>query len=240
MTHFKTGVLLVGLSAIALIGRGPLAQVIYVADDGRQLLSYDVGTDTFTPVGSPMPTVIGGMGCVDPTLLYGTDTQASVGLYSIDPSTGTATLLGQVPGHTAVGSTVGPDGNVWAISQDTQGLLYTFDPSTVTATDIGFTGFSNEGQPAFDTSGNLFAFFLGTGSDILFQLDPGTAQGTEIGQVGYSIYAAAFCGDTLYAFSGGATRIIATIDTTTGTATVIASYGAPVTGSIQSAACCPQ
>ena len=69
MTHFKTGALLVGLSAIALTGRGPLAQVIYVADDGRQLLSYDVGTDTFTPVGSPMPTVIGGMGCFDPTLL---------------------------------------------------------------------------------------------------------------------------------------------------------------------------
>jgi hypothetical protein len=71
-------------------------------------------------------------------------------------------------------------------------------------------------------------------------LDPNTAQGTPIGPTGYSIYAATFCGDTLYVFSGGATRIIATVDTTTGTATVIASYGAPVTGSIQSAACCPQ
>src|SRR5260370_16027331 len=189
MTHFKTGVLLVGLSAIALTGRGSLAQVIYVADDGRQLLSYDVGLNAFPPVGSTMETVIGGMGCADPTLLYGTDTQPSVGLYSIDPSTGTATRLGQVPGHYAVGSTVGPDGNVWAISVDTQGLLYTVDPGTLTPTDIGFTGFSNEGQPAFDTSGNLFTFFVGTGSDILYQLDPNTAVGTAIGPVGYSIYA---------------------------------------------------
>ncbi len=240
MTHFKTGALLVGLSAIAATGRGSLAQVIYVADDARQLLSYDVGTNTFTPVGSPMPTVIGGMGCVDPTLLYGTDPQPSVGLYSIDPSTGTATLLGQVPGHSAVGSTVGPDGNVWAISLSPQGLLYTVDPGTLTPTDIGNTGFSNEGQPAFDTTGNLYTFRIGPGSDTLYQLDPNTAVGTEIGPVGYSIYAAAFCGDTLYAFSGGATRVIATVDTTTGTATVIASYGAPVTGSVQSAACCPQ
>lgn len=238
MTYFKTSALFVGLSAIVI--RGALAQVIYVADDGRQLLSYDVGTNTFTPVGSPMPTVIGGMGCVDPTLLYGTDTQASVGLYSIDPSTGAATLLGQVPGHSAVGSTVGPDGNVWAISLDSQGLLYTIDPGTLTATDIGNTGFSNEGQPSFDTSGNLYAFRVVTGSDTLYQLDPNTAVGTEIGPVGYSIYAAAFCGDTLFVFSGGATSIIATVDTTTGTATVLGSYGAPVTGFIQSAACCPQ
>jgi len=237
MTHFKTH-LFVGLSAIAFSIESPLAQVIYVADDGRQLLSYDVGSDTFTPIGSPMSAVIGGMGCADPTLLYGTDSPAR--LYAIDPSAGTATLLGQVSGHTAVGSTVGPDGNVWAISLDPQGLLYTIDPGTVTATDIGAIGFSNEGQPSFDTSGNLFTYSVGGGSDSLYQLDPTTAQPTLIGPVGYSIYASAFCGDTLYVFSGGTTRIIATVDTTTGTATVISSYGAPVTGSIQSAACCPQ
>ncbi len=238
MTRSKTSALFVGLSAIALTVRAPLAQVIYVTDDGRQLLSYDVGADMFTPVGSPLPAVIGGMGCVNPTLLYGTDALARV--YSIDPTTGTATALGQPPGHTAVGSTVGPDGNVWAISLDAQGLLYTIDPGTITATDIGSTGFSNEGQPAFDTSGNLYTFRIGAPSDTLYQLDPSTAQGTEIGPVGFSIYAAAFCGDTLYAFSGGATRVIATIDPTTGTATVVSSYGSPVTGSIQSAACCPQ
>jgi len=239
MTRFGTH-LFVGLSAIAFTVGSPLAQVIYVADDGRQLLSYDVGSDTFAPIGSPMPAVIGGMGCADPTLLYGTDPSANVGLYAIDPSAGTATLLGQVPGHTAVGSTVGPDGNVWAISNDSQGLLYTVDPASITATDIGAIGFSNEGQPSFDTSGNLFTFMVGGGSDSLYQLDPTTAQPTLIGPVGYSIYAAAFCGDTLYVFSGGATRIIATVDTTTGNATVLSSYGAPVTGSIQSAACCPQ
>lgn len=240
MTFFKTKALLVGLSALVLTVKAPLAQVIYVADDGRQLLSYDVGTNMFTPIGTPMPAVIGGMGCADPTLLYGTDPLNPVGLYSIDPGTGTATRLGQVPGHSAVGSTVGPDGNVWAITNDAQGLLYTIDPAAVTAADIGFTGFSNEGQPAFDTIGNLFTFQVGAGSDTLYQLDPGTAQGTPIGPVGFSIYAAAFCGDILYAFSGGATRVIVTIDTATGTATVLGTYGAPVTGSIQSAACCPQ
>ena len=239
MTHFKTH-LFVGLSAIAFSIGSPLAQVIYVADDGRQLLSYDVGSDTFTSIGSPMSAVIGGMGCADPTLLYGTDTSANAGLFAIDPSAGTATPLGQVPGHTAVGSTVGPDGNVWVIGPDQQGLLYTVDPASITATDIGATGFLNTGEPSFDTSGNLFTYSVGGGSDSLYQLDPTTAQPTLIGPVGYSIYASAFCGDTLYVFSGGTTRIIATVDTTTGVATVISSYGAPVTGSIQSAACCPQ
>ncbi len=237
MSHFKTTALFAALSAFVL-GRVSFAQVIYVSDDGRQLLSYDVGTSTFTLIGGPMPAVIGGLGCADPTLLYGTN--GSAGLYAIDPSTGTATLVGTVPGHTAVGSTVGLDGNVWAISNDSAGLLYTIDPGTVTATDIGLTNFSNEGQPSFDTSGNLFTFQVGPGSDVLYQLDPNTAQGTPIGPVGYSIYAAAFCGDTLYVFSGGSTRVIATIDTTTGTATVIDNYGPPVMGFMQSAACCPQ
>lgn len=227
------------ISLAVAAGYPVAAQVLYVADDARQLLTYNVDTNTFTPVGSPMPAVIGGMGCADPTptLLYGTDALNPVGIYAIDPGTAMATLLDRVPGHTAVGSTVGPDGTVWAISTGSSGLLYTVDPASLDVTDIGNTGFPNEGQPAFDTNGNLYTFRVGQPSDILYQLDPATADATAIGDVGFRVFAAAFCGDTLYGFTPD--HNVITIDTSTGMGTVIATYGPPVTGSIQAAACCP-
>jgi streptogramin lyase len=236
MIFRKLFTLLLTLATLAVVAGCPVtAQTFYVADDARQLFTYDVSEDKFTPVGSPMSALIYGMGCADPTptLLYGTDPAGVVGIYSIDPTTGTADLLGRVPGHNAIGSTVGPDGNVWAIGMFATGRLYKVDPASLAVTDIGNTGFVNYGQPCFDASGNLYTFRNGT---VLYQLDPDTAEATAIGNIGFPVAAAAFCKGTLYGFTGN--RRVITIDTTTGAGTVIATYGAPVTGSIEAVACC--
>ena len=241
MNFRKLGTLVLALTIPAIVtSRLAVAQLLYVADDSNQLLAYDAAAGTFTPIG-PMPVLIGGMGCADPTsaLLYGTDLGSNVGIYSIDSNTATITLLTNVTGHTAVGSTVGPDGNVWAIVTTPTGLLYEVDPFTPTVTDIGQTGFSNEGQPSFDADGNLYTFMVGTSSDVLYQLDPGTAAPTAIGNVGFRVYSAAFCNGTLYAFTGPPSpRAIIAIDPSTGMGTQIDIYGPPVNGSIEATACC--
>src|SRR5215831_11150132 len=242
MTFRKLGTLVLALTIPAVVtSRLAVAQLLYVADDGNQLLAYDAAAGVFTPIGGPMPVLIGGMGCADQTsaLLYGTDVLNPVGIYSIDSNTATISLLTNVTGHTAVGSTVGPDGNVWAIVTVPSGLLYEVDPFTPTVTDIGQTGFSNEGQPSFDADGNLYTFMVGATSDVLYQLDPGTAAPTAIGDVGFRVYAAAFCNGTLYAFTGPPSpRAIIAIDPTTGMGTQIDTIGPPVNGSIEATACC--
>src|SRR6516162_7198327 len=137
MNFRKLGTLVLALTIPAIVtSRLAVAQLLYAADDSNQLLAYDAAAGTFTPIG-PMPVLIGGMGCADPTsaLLYGTDLGSNVGIYSIDSNTATITLLTNVTGHTAVGSTVGPDGNVWAIVTTPTGLLYEVDPFTPTLTD---------------------------------------------------------------------------------------------------------
>ena len=241
MSFRKLGTLVLALTIPAVVtSRLAVAQLLYVADDSNQLLAYDAAAGAFTPIG-PMPTLIGGMGCADPTsaLLYGTDALNPVGIYFVDTDTATITLLTSVTGHNAVGSTAGPDGNVWAIVTGLSGLLYEVDPFTPTVTDIGQTGFSNEGQPSFDVNGNLYTFMVGASSDVLYQLDPGTAAPSAIGDVGFRVYAATFCNGTLYAFTGPPSpRAVIAIDPTTGMGTQIDTIGPPVNGSVEATACC--
>src|SRR5215469_14657064 len=104
MTLRKLGTLVLALTILAVVtSRLAVAQLLYVADDSNQLLAYDAAAGAFTPIG-PMPGLIGGMGCADPTsaLLYGTNVLIPVGIYSIDSNTATISLLTTVTDHTAV------------------------------------------------------------------------------------------------------------------------------------------
>jgi hypothetical protein len=125
--------------------------------------------------------------------LFGTDA-AGGNLYSIDPVTASATLVGSM-GFPAPSLAVDPTtGTMYAGQGGGNALLYVVDPATGNATLLGDTGFVFAALPglAFDSLGTLYASINliddgGTGGDTLARIDKVSGLGTPIGLYGGGI-----------------------------------------------------
>ena len=159
---------------------------------------------------------------------------ANAGLYTVDPSTGDYTLVGNM-GYSITGLAYDHDADVMYASgyDGANSQLYTVNLSDGSTTHVGQITSGIIIGIAADSDGNLYGAHLNDNG--LFSIDPVTGSGTFIGGLGVTINFAQDIGfdrdndilyGTLYSDFGG----LYTIDTNTGTATMINNFVAEVAG----------
>jgi hypothetical protein len=202
------------------------APVIWLGD-----LNYNLGT---VDIGTGKVTVIGNMGqamtdiAFDPQgRLYGITFDQ---LYSIDPSTATVSLIGNL-GITSVNSLVfDSTGKLFAASYG----LWSIDAATGSAASIGgVKDYYSSGDLAF-VNGHLYLTSTGPGNgcsssnssrDYLFELNPGTGASRCIGPIGYDAVYGLASPDNINLYGLASTQVLS-IDTNTGAGTIlVANYG---------------
>jgi hypothetical protein len=172
-------------------------------------------------------------------VLYGVDFSASE-LYTIDTSTGAASLVASTGFSGMAGIAFDDDGTLYAIDVDFGSTtLFTIHPATGVTTAIGTTGQTGgEGALVYDTiSGQLYSKanpISGGGPTVeLIRINPATGLATVIGNMGFTMVESDPSGfewlpdGSLLAFdprSALADRML-TIDKTTGLATEIGPTG---------------
>jgi hypothetical protein len=178
----------------------------------------------------PVTGTVGGDSLTDIAMsasgtLYGSDYSD---LYTINPTTGAATLVGPTGTSDLNGLVVGPTGTIYGsgyIDDD----LYTIDPTTGAATVVGPTSFSSSGDLAFADNGTLYMTALDGPTDGLVAVNPSTGAGTLVGAIGHShVYGLASSYGTLFGATEGGDLL--TINPTTGAGTVIATGGPSANG----------
>jgi hypothetical protein len=123
---------------------------------------------------------------------YGEDSE----LYTIDPTTGAATLVGSMGGEIwCTGLAFSADGTLFAMAWDEispgdwVAALYTVNPNTGAATMVGHSPHSYAEEPAipdisFRSDGTLFGYLHGDQADGLGTVNTATGAVTEIGGTG--------------------------------------------------------
>ena len=166
-------------------------------------------------------------------------------LFRVDLTAHTATKIGQATPQGVTrfanieGLTLTPGGTLYGVS-DTNGgkILLRIDPASGLATAVGtlnLTGGSTTGQldlgMASTCDGKLW-LSSATGSSstpgtgLLWQLDPNTAAATFVGNLGAKVTGLAARGNQVYGAGSQGNNNFYAIDTTTGAASLIGSYGA--------------
>lgn len=158
-------------------------------------------------------------------------------LITVDITTGTATTIGSITGiaqyATALDYNTANDTWYYGETDGTTSNLYTIDVSTGAATLVGsLAGLGGLIGMAIDCSGNAYAVDINT--DQLFSINLATATATAIGPLGFNAsYAqdADFDASTgtmyLAAYNAGtSTGEFRSVDLTTGSTTLITSWGA--------------
>lgn len=108
--------------------------------------------------------------------------QSNDDLFHVDLTTGTYTLLGNIPGDWMGAEYSHATGVLYAISLDNN--LYTIDTTNVTATLVGATGLS--GIPAaLAINGGSGAYMLDLADDHLYSINLNTGVATLIGPIGF-------------------------------------------------------
>ncbi len=137
-----------------------------------------------------------------------------------------ATITG-VSGTVVTGLAWDPTTGTWYLTVNND--LYTIDPTTAVATPIGATGIPLLIEIKFDSSGQLYATSIDTGS--LYAVDKSDASSTLIGALGFAINFAQgmaydYDTDTMWAwlYQGGGNVQWATINLATGAATSVQSF----------------
>jgi hypothetical protein len=155
--------------------------------------------------------------------LYGVDSVG--GLYTIDVTTGNATLLVSLSGDSDANALEAtPDGTLYGATEE--GELFTIDPQTGVTTDVLTypDDLTSSGDLAAIGS-LLYASASGTGSsDELLVIDPASGSASVVGSIGFQcVYGLASYAKSLFGFTCGGD--IVSIDTTTGAGTVVATGG---------------
>lgn len=150
-------------------------------------------------------------------------------LYRVDPVTGRATALADVPGLTNVGMTFLPDGRL--LATDKAGGVRTIDPASGAVTEVGSFG------GGYATAGDLVAVADGTmfaisdegpvGDEFtnnwLLRVDTTTGAASPVGQIGYGrVFGAAFSNGRVYAFTEAG--LLVEINPQTGAGTSVRDY----------------
>lgn len=167
-------------------------------------------------------------------------------LYRIDLAAGTATSIGANGsiGRDAVNDVTGlslsKDGTLYAVS-DTLKLLVRLDKDNGAAESIGSLDLAGQGVGQFDSLD--FGMAFGCGGDLwlssattgkLWSVDPATAETTLVGNTGHTITGLAVREGVLYGAGTRNDNFLYRIDTATGAAEAIGSYGASVSHWINS------
>lgn len=230
--------LFLGLSVFALTASAdPTAYLVDNADDFGTL---DLNTGVFTLIGTlspfpngPIPPHTGsgnivGMGFAPNGTLYAADNANPSNFYIVNPATAGITMQGPLGGYDSGGSTVGPDGLIYSVAFNGNAPFYTVDPATLASHIINpTTGILSSGLAVID-SGEFYAEDLSVGNEEhLEQISLLSGQVTQVGDgLGFNATAGTTVGNTVYAV--GVTNsipnvpLLETIDTTTGTATLVA------------------
>jgi hypothetical protein len=169
----------------------------------------------------------------DNTTLYAIS-RAENNLYTIDTATAVEALVGACTPHGDeywTGLTASVDGILYASSTNlTRSTLYTINPSTGAAKVIGqITSAPGIIDIAINTSGHLYGADIF--NDTLVSINPATGAGTVVGPLGINIHYAqgmSFDWNTgvlyLAAYGGSSDGALRTVDTATGTATLVESF----------------
>jgi hypothetical protein len=223
------------LSKLLPLGTTAYAVDIYPA--ASQVVSFDSsvpGTFTTHGAGTGLQLFAGDFYMGDTTKLYCLD-YGTNGLFSVDTTTGVATLIGTATpagGEDWSGMTCSNTGTTYVSSTSCgSSTLYTIDLTTAAVTPIGAV--SNAAcliDIAINTAGELYGVDII--ADTLVKIDPTTGAGTVIGSIGFDanyaqgmdfdeatgiLYLAAF---NLDSYQGE----LRTCDTTTGMSTLVGAF----------------
>jgi len=149
-------------------------------------------------------------------------------LFSINPETGKASLIGDTGVNTPVGLAADPySGTVWGVNlQSDFDTLHTVDLQTGRFSLVGSLGLRLGGSDAgltYNPNSNLI-YATSEGTDSLYSIDPTTGQATEVGSTGIvNPHGLAYdhVHDILYAASGATTRSLYRVDPLNGAASLI-------------------
>jgi DNA-binding beta-propeller fold protein YncE len=162
--------------------------------------------------------------------LLATEWANSSNLYSVNTTTGTATLIGNTGLSNLIGLVVDVDSTVYTISEEPNSRLWTLNPTTGAASLIGNLGFNlQEGDMTVDPiTGNMYV--ADGWGDNLYIVNKNTATASLVGSfgaVGRDISGLQFIGSTLYgiAHRDGAVDALVTINKLTGTASFVGETG---------------
>lgn len=156
-----------------------------------------------------------------PVIGYSVQSDGDDQLYSIDMTTGAATVIGPVGFNDVEGLSFHPyTGVLYGVDDDTAQLI-TIDlntgagtavgPLTIVMTDVGIT---------FDPSGHLWMSTDLPGN--FYSINPNTGKATLIGSQGQKVTGlASFTEGTIYGLGGDLTDNLVTINTATGLATSV-------------------
>ncbi len=224
MYKLRVGLLLAcsGLPAISVSG----ATLYAVSFSDNDFGTLDSTTGIFSPIALGQTPSLDGMGFTSGGAMYATDT--ANGVYQVDPETGGLTTLSSSIAYSATGSTVGPDGLIYAVDGSTSAVFYSINPISlvvkVISAGLGFSS-GSDGLAVFAsgpcTGGICFYTdtYGGAGGDTLEAVDPVTGGVSAIGGfgAGINIYAGADANGTVYGV--GPDSNLYTLNTTTGVAT---------------------
>lgn len=199
-----------------------------------QLYGINDATGAGTPIGGTGFKAVNSLAFSNAGTLVSVAANAGIySLISVDPATGTGTLLTQLNFGGAPADVRGlafsPADVLFAI-QDTAGgdNLYTVDVSTGVGTLVGATGLPGLQSLEFSSTGQLFAWDIGTtGSNGLglVTINPATGAYTDVNPAvgGIALQSIAF--DSSGALYGVTSNKLYSINTTTGVATLIGGTG---------------
>jgi hypothetical protein len=217
--------------------------VVYVTGLGNEFGTLDLATGAFNQIAIlnlPAGDLMYGMGFSGGNL-YGVDSEPDANLWQINPGNGALTNLGAI-GQSATDATTDSSGKFYVLSQDVNAVYYTLNPPSPTPTVMGMTNISSTGMMAVNSNGTqLFTTTLNTmtGTYNLVSLNPANGAATVLGDTGFTPDAGLFVGGTLYGFDTSMNAII-TLNTTTGTGTMVATYNLPNGDIILAAASVPE
>lgn len=143
-------------------------------------INIDTGVTQFV-VSHGLPTVADISFDPKTNVLYGMTRNAPYQLYTIDPTTGGSTLIGNLANEVRAGLTFSPTGTLYGFTLT--GTLYQIDPNTAAVTLIGGSGapMSLLEDADFTPDGRLFAVdWYG----LIFQIDPHTGARLQVGNTG--------------------------------------------------------
>jgi hypothetical protein len=205
--------------------------IVYVAGSGNEFGTINLKSGAFTPIGTlalPAGDHIFGMGFASEGNLYGLDSRPDAHLFRIDTTQAQLTDLGAV-GLSAVDATADASGKLYAFSGDLNAVYFTLNPPALAPTVFGPIGVESEGLAAVTADGSrLFTTVEPSGGSSfdLYSVNPVTGAATRLGKTGFSEINGLFVRGTLYGFDD-ITSAVVTLDTLTGAATQVATYGLP-------------
>ena len=147
-------------------------------------------------------------------------------LYSVDPTTGQATQIGDLNGPPTPLGLASHNGTLYLVEGGGTDRLYSVDPTTGQATQIG--NLNGPTTPLGLASHNGTLYLVDSGTDRLYSVDPTTGQATQIGNLNgpTNPEGLASHNGTLYLVDSGTDRLYS-VDPTTGQATQIGSLNGP-------------